>query len=106
MLHSTLSSGERMETEDQDTSKEGTRKEGASEGGASSSTNKDNTSSTTSPQASSANPDAPQDNFSESDVQEIVGLGFSRAQAVEELRRQKGNKTQAMAALFAKSLKM
>ncbi|KAG0726100.1 Protein DDI1 2 [Chionoecetes opilio] len=53
-----------------------------------------------------ANPDPPTDNFSESDVQEIVGLGFSRTQAVEELRRQNGNKTQAMAALFAKSLKM
>lgn len=59
-----------------------------------------------SPQSQAANPDPPVDNFSESDVQEIIGLGFSRSQAVEELRRQNGNKTQAMAALFVKSLKM
>ncbi|XP_063884412.1 protein DDI1 homolog 2-like isoform X1 [Scylla paramamosain] len=59
-----------------------------------------------SPQLQAANPDPPMDNFSESDVQEIIGLGFSRSQAVEELRRQNGNKTQAMAALFVKSLKM
>uniref|UniRef100_A0A0P4W5I6 UBA domain-containing protein n=1 Tax=Scylla olivacea TaxID=85551 RepID=A0A0P4W5I6_SCYOL len=59
-----------------------------------------------SPQLQAANPDPPMDNFSESDVQEIIGLGFSRSQAVEELRRQNGNKTQAMAALFVKSLKI
>lgn len=102
--------GERMETEeDQNTNKEGKRKEeAASKGDGNTSTNKDNnsSSSTANSQASSANPDAPQDNFSESDIQEIIGLGFSRAQAVEELRRQNGNKTQAMAALFAKSFKM
>lgn len=102
--------GERMETEeDQNTNKEGKRKEEvASKGDGNTSTNKDNnsSSSTANSQASSANPDAPQDNFSESDIQEIIGLGFSRAQAVEELRRQNGNKTQAMAALFAKSFKM
>lgn len=99
-----------METEeDQNTNKEGKRKEEEpSKGDPNTSTNKDNnsSSSTTNSQASSANPDAPQDNFSESDIQEIIGLGFSRAQAVEELRRQNGNKTQAMAALFAKSFKM
>lgn len=105
-----LSPGERMETEEeQNTNREGNIKEGeASKGDANSSANKDNnsSSSTSNSQASSANPDAPQDHFSESDIQEIIGLGFSRAQAVEELRRQNGNKTQAMAALFAKSFKM
>lgn len=100
-----------METEeDQNTNKEGKRKEeaAASKGDGSTSTNKDNntSSSTANSQASSANPDASQDNFSESDIQEIISLGFSRAQAVEEMRRQNGNKTQAMAALFAKSFKM
>ena len=64
------------------------------------------TTTTTSPPSQVSNPDPPMDNFSESDVQEIVSLGFSRPQALEELRRQNGNKTQAMAALFAKSLKM
>ncbi|KAK8728180.1 hypothetical protein OTU49_009152 [Cherax quadricarinatus] len=47
-----------------------------------------------------------QDHFSESDVQEIIQIGFTRSQAIEELRRQNGNKTQAIAALFAKSFKM
>ncbi|XP_064099141.1 protein DDI1 homolog 2-like isoform X2 [Macrobrachium nipponense] len=47
-----------------------------------------------------------QDNFTESDIQEIIQIGFTRVQAIEELRRQNGNKTQAMAALLAKSLKM
>ncbi|KAK3894561.1 hypothetical protein Pcinc_001717 [Petrolisthes cinctipes] len=48
----------------------------------------------------------PADNFSDSDIQEIMQIGFTRAQAIDELRRQNGNKTQAIAALFAKSLKM
>ncbi|XP_071536076.1 protein DDI1 homolog 2 isoform X6 [Panulirus ornatus] len=47
-----------------------------------------------------------QDNFSESDVQEIIQIGFTRTDAIDELRRQNGNKTQAIAALFAKSFKM
>ncbi|KAK7074376.1 cyanamide hydratase [Halocaridina rubra] len=46
------------------------------------------------------------DSFTESDVQEIIQIGFKRPQAIEELRRQNGNKTQAIAALFAKSFKM
>lgn len=45
------------------------------------------------------------DNFTETTVQEIVRLGFSREQTILELRRFNGDKTQAMAALFAKSLK-
>ena len=46
------------------------------------------------------------DNFSESDIQEIIKIGFSRTEALDELRNQNGNKTQAIAALFAKSFKM
>lgn len=48
----------------------------------------------------------PADNFSDSDIQEIIQIGFTRTEAIDELRRQNGNKTQAIAALFAKSLKM
>ncbi|XP_013145845.1 PREDICTED: protein DDI1 homolog 2-like isoform X2 [Papilio polytes] len=47
----------------------------------------------------------PTDLFSETDVEEIVGLGFTREQAIVELRRFNGDKTQATVALFAKSLK-
>ncbi|XP_045470297.1 protein DDI1 homolog 2 isoform X2 [Harmonia axyridis] len=45
------------------------------------------------------------DKFTEQSVQEIVQVGFTREQAILELRRFNGDKTQAMAALFAKSLK-
>ncbi|XP_041987613.1 protein DDI1 homolog 2 [Aricia agestis] len=47
----------------------------------------------------------PTDRFSESDVEEIVALGFTREQAITELRRFNGDKTHATVALFAKSLK-
>ncbi|CAG4962173.1 unnamed protein product [Parnassius apollo] len=47
----------------------------------------------------------PTDSFGESDVEEIVALGFTREQAIVELRRFNGDKTQATVALFAKSLK-
>lgn len=47
----------------------------------------------------------PTDSFAESDVEEIVALGFTREQAIVELRRFNGDKTQATMALFAKSLK-
>ncbi|XP_017784750.1 PREDICTED: protein DDI1 homolog 2 isoform X2 [Nicrophorus vespilloides] len=46
-----------------------------------------------------------QDNVNETDVKELVSLGFTREQVVDELRRFNGDKTQATAALFAKSLK-
>lgn len=46
----------------------------------------------------------PTDNFKEGDVRELESLGFTREQAISELRRFNGDKTQAMAALFAKSL--
>lgn len=47
----------------------------------------------------------PTDKFTEMDVAEIMKLGFTRANSISELRAAGGNKTQAMAALFAKSLK-
>lgn len=47
----------------------------------------------------------PTDKFSEADVQELIKLGFSREQVILELRSFNGNKTQATAALFAKSIK-
>lgn len=45
------------------------------------------------------------DNFSETDIQDIQKLGFPRDKCIAELRSANGNKTQAIAALFAKSLK-
>ncbi|CAK1554781.1 unnamed protein product [Leptosia nina] len=47
----------------------------------------------------------PTDRFNESDVEEIVNMGFTREQAIVELRRFNGDKTCATVALFAKSLK-
>lgn len=43
------------------------------------------------------------DKFSEADVQNLVSMGFSRQQVVDELRMFNGDVTQATAALFAKS---
>jgi DNA damage-inducible protein 1 len=47
----------------------------------------------------------PTDPFTEAIVKELMALGFTREQTIGELRRFKGDKTQATAALFAKSLK-
>lgn len=47
----------------------------------------------------------PNDKFTEADVKEIEAMGFPRPSVLRELRSANGNKTQAMAALFAKSLK-
>lgn len=47
----------------------------------------------------------PIDNFTEETVTDIVSMGFPRERAIAELRSAKGNKTQAVAALFAKSLR-
>lgn len=47
----------------------------------------------------------PTDPFTEETVKEIEALGFTRAQVIAELRRLNGDKDQAIAALFAKSLK-
>lgn len=46
-----------------------------------------------------------QDPFTEVTVKELVALGFAREQVIDELRRFNGDKSQATAALFAKSLK-
>lgn len=43
------------------------------------------------------------DKFSENDVAEMMKNGFPRARVIEELRKFNGDKTQALAALFAKS---
>lgn len=45
------------------------------------------------------------DTFTEDTVKDVVALGFTRDQAIGELRQHNGNKTQAVAALFAKSLR-
>jgi len=47
----------------------------------------------------------PTDNFTENDVADLTKNGFDRSRCIEELRNFKGNKNQALAALFAKSLK-
>ncbi|KAL1116377.1 hypothetical protein AAG570_004852 [Ranatra chinensis] len=47
----------------------------------------------------------PTDNFTENEVKELVCFGFTREQVIGELRRFNGDKKQATAALFAKSLK-
>ncbi|GJQ70619.1 hypothetical protein Trydic_g23011 [Trypoxylus dichotomus] len=47
----------------------------------------------------------PNDKFTEADVSELVALGFTRDKVFYELRQFNGDKTQATAALFAKSLK-
>ncbi|XP_076653095.1 DNA damage inducible 1 homolog rngo [Halictus rubicundus] len=47
----------------------------------------------------------PTDPFTEETVKELVALGFTRAKVIAELRRLEGDKAQATAALFAKSLK-
>ncbi|XP_062529731.1 DNA-damage inducible protein isoform X4 [Bombyx mori] len=47
----------------------------------------------------------PTDVFGEAEVQEIIALGFTRHQAVVELRRFNGDKRQATVSLFAKALK-
>ncbi|CAH1997580.1 unnamed protein product [Acanthoscelides obtectus] len=46
----------------------------------------------------------PGDKFTQADINELVAIGFTQDQVVFELRRFNGDKTQAMAALFAKSL--
>ena len=46
----------------------------------------------------------PSDNFTEQDVSELMKNGFQRARVIEELRHFNGDKTKALATLFAKSL--
>ncbi|KAJ3656080.1 hypothetical protein Zmor_015182 [Zophobas morio] len=61
---------------------------------------------TSKPSTTSANTQIlPSDKFTESDINELTALGFSREQVISELRAFNGDKTQATGALFAKSLK-
>uniref|UniRef100_A0A1I8MZU2 Protein DDI1 homolog 2 n=1 Tax=Musca domestica TaxID=7370 RepID=A0A1I8MZU2_MUSDO len=45
------------------------------------------------------------ENFNEADVADLIKMGFTREEVLEELRRSNGNKLQATAGLLAKSLK-
>ncbi|XP_066156054.1 protein DDI1 homolog 2 [Euwallacea fornicatus] len=63
------------------------------------------TSAAATPNSTQPNTILPTDKFTESDVNELLRLGFTRDQVFFELRRFNGDKTQATAALFAKSLK-
>lgn len=45
----------------------------------------------------------PSDNFTEQDVNELMKNGFQRAHVIKELRHFNGDKTKALATLFAKS---
>ncbi|XP_056645454.1 protein DDI1 homolog 2 [Diorhabda sublineata] len=55
--------------------------------------------------SSQINTNVPIESFPETDVNDLISMGFSRDQVIFELRRFNGDKTQATAALFAKSLK-
>uniref|UniRef100_A0A1A9WGK2 UBA domain-containing protein n=1 Tax=Glossina brevipalpis TaxID=37001 RepID=A0A1A9WGK2_9MUSC len=59
----------------------------------------------TNPTHKAGNTISNQDNFSESDVSDLVRMGYKRDDVITELRRHNGNKNQATAALLAKSLK-
>ncbi|XP_022235108.1 DNA damage-inducible protein 1-like [Limulus polyphemus] len=48
----------------------------------------------------------PMNDFPEENIQKLVQLGFSRENVLEALRRFNGDIDQAMAALFAMSLKL
>ena len=54
---------------------------------------------------SSSNRVLPTDKFTENDVADLMKNGFQRAQCIEELRKFGGDKKNALASLFAKSLK-
>lgn len=46
---------------------------------------------------------SPGDKFSENDVSDLVKMGFKRDEVITELRRNNGNKNQAIAELLAKT---
>ncbi|KAG5682453.1 hypothetical protein PVAND_011804 [Polypedilum vanderplanki] len=58
-----------------------------------------------SPSTSTATTLLPSDKFTENDISELAKNGFDRKACIEELRRFNGDKKQALASLFAKSLK-
>ncbi|VVC29633.1 Hypothetical protein CINCED_3A015822 [Cinara cedri] len=43
--------------------------------------------------------------FNETDIQELMNLGFSREQVIQELKKFGGNKNEALASLFSKAIK-
>merc|ERR550519_1007003 len=47
----------------------------------------------------------PSDKFTENDVQNMIKMGFARDRSIEELRKFNGDINQAVAAMFAKSLR-
>lgn len=53
----------------------------------------------------STTPQSAAESYSETDIAELMKNGFNRQAVIEELRKFNGNKTQALASLFAKSLK-
>ncbi|XP_050433018.1 protein DDI1 homolog 2 [Adelges cooleyi] len=53
----------------------------------------------------SSSSSSPSHSYKESDIKELINIGFSREQVIQELDRFNGNKNQAMASLFAKILK-
>lgn len=55
--------------------------------------------------SSATNTLAAGEKFSENDVSDLVKMGFKREEVITELRRNNGNKNQAIASLIAKSLK-
>ncbi|XP_055716465.1 protein DDI1 homolog 2 [Phlebotomus papatasi] len=66
------------------------------------------TSTSSTASATSSNPATsiqPTDQFTEKDVEELMRMGFARDKVIAELRQFKGDRKQAVAALFAKSLK-
>lgn len=77
----------------------------ASAGAGNASSSVAGTSTTTTTTSNPATTILPADKFTEADVTELVKLGFSREQVIVELRSFNGDKTQATAALFAKSFK-
>jgi len=56
-------------------------------------------------QQSSSSSSISSHSFKETDIIELIKLGFSREQVIQELKRFNGNKNEAMASLFAKILK-
>ncbi|XP_025406864.1 protein DDI1 homolog 2 [Sipha flava] len=56
-------------------------------------------------QQNSSNRSGSSHSYKETDIVELINLGFSREQVIQELKRFNGNKNEAMASLFAKILK-
>lgn len=83
------------------------KKEAGGGAGTSSSAAKSSSAATSSSAAATDNSDRvlSTDKFTEADVAELLKNGFQRSNVIQELRQFDGNKTQALASLFAKSLR-